>query len=904
MRRNICFAVLTAVLLTLAAQAQQKLTSVEGITEYAFPNGLHLLLFPDNSKPKLTVNITYLVGSRHEGYGETGMAHLMEHMLFLRTKSGKDIKKELTDHGADWNGSTWYDRTNYFETVPASDENLAWGIGLETERMTDMRIEKELLDTEMTVVRNEFEMGENNPFNMLYQRTLEAAYSFHNYGKSTIGSRSDIENVPIERLAAFYRKYYQPDNALLTIAGNFESAHALDLVAKSLGALPRPERKLDKTYTVEPTQDGEREVTLRRVGDSQAVMVVYHTPAATHPDSAALEVLATILGDTPSGRLHKALVESNKAVGTGADQFQLHDPGFLMASVRLKQDQSLEEARAIALKTIAGVVSEPPSKEEVERAKTRILKQVDLDLNNSESIGVTISEYAASGDWRLLFLDRDRVKNVTGDDVARVAKAYLKDSNRTVGVFIPTRNPDRTEVPAGPDPEALLKDYKGGAPIAEGEVFSPTVANIEGRVVRSKLADGARLVLLPKKTRGGSVLAEVGLEFGDERALFGKGAVAQLTAAMLLRGTKGKTRQQIQDESDRLKARIYVYGGAGSVTAQIETIEANLPGALRLVAEILREPVFPETEFAQLKQERIASIESNKSEPQFLGQVELQRLLHPYPRGDVRYTGTADEQIDDLRKVTLDDVRKFHAQFYGASHAMLAINGQFTPTDMQKLAAGLLGNWQNPGPFTRVPNIYRKVDAVDRKIETADKQNALFVSGMNIRMKDDDPDYAAMMVANYIFGGSGGSRLFKRIRDREGLSYGIGSIFFAPTMQDGASLTVYAISAPQNTPKVEASFRDELARTVKDGFTPEEVAAARKSWQDEEMVNRSDDYGLMSELLGDERYDRTFQWQAELEAKVAALTPDQVSAAFRRYVDPASLIFVKAGDFKKAGVLQ
>jgi zinc protease len=485
-----------------------------------------------------------------------------------------------------------------------------------------------------------------------------------------------------------------------------------------------------------------------------------------------------------------------------------------------------------------------------------------------------------------------------------VAKAYLKDSNRTVGVFIPTRNPDRTEVPAGPDPEALLKDYKGGAPIAEGEVFSPTVANIEGRVVRSKLADGARLVLLPKKTRGGSVLAEVGLEFGDERALFGKGAVAQLTAAMLLRGTKGKTRQQIQDESDRLKARIYVYGGAGSVTAQIETIEANLPGALRLVAEILREPVFPETEFAQLKQERIASIESNKSEPQFLGQVELQRLLHPYPRGDVRYTGTADEQIDDLRKVTLDDVRKFHAQFYGASHAMLAINGQFTPTDMQKLAAGLLGNWQNPGPFTRVPNIYRKVDAVDRKIETADKQNALFVSGMNIRMKDDDPDYAAMMVANYIFGGSGGSRLFKRIRDREGLSYGIGSTFFAPTMQDGASLTVYAISAPQNTPKVEASFRDELARTVKDGFTPEEVAAARKSWQDEEMVNRSDDYGLMSELLGDERYDRTFQWQAELEAKVAALTPDQVSAAFRRYVDPASLIFVKAGDFKKAGVLQ
>jgi zinc protease len=710
--------------------------------------------------------------------------------------------------------------------------------------------------------------------------------------------------VPIERLAAFYHKYYQPDNALLTVAGRFDATRALDLIAKSLGALPLPERKLDKTYTVEPTQDGEREVTLRRVGDSQAVMVVYHTPAATHPDSAALEVLGTILGDTPSGRLHKALVESNKAVGVGADQFELHDPGFLMVNVRLKQDQSLEEARAVTLKTIAGVVTEPPSKEEVDRAKARILKQVDLDLNDSESIGVTISEYAASGDWRLLYLDRDRVKSVTAEDVARVAKTYLKDSNRTVGVFIPTKSPDRTEVPAGPDPEALLKDYKGGTPMAEGEVFSATAANVEARVVRSKLPNGARLVLLPKKTRGGSVHAEVRLEFGDEHALFGKAETAQLTAAMLMRGAQSKTRQQIQDESDRLKARISVYGGGGSVTADIETIEANLPGALRLVAEVLREPVFPESEFAQLKQERIAGVESNKSEPQYLGFVELQRLMHPYPRGDVRYTGTPDEQIEDLRKVTLDEVRKFYTQFYGASHATLAINGQFAPADMQKLAADLLGNWQNPGGFTRVPTPYSKTAAADRKIETPDKQNALYVAGMNIRIKDDDPDYAAMLVGNYIFGGSGGSRLFKRIRDREGLSYGIGSGFSVPPYEEGASFTVYAISAPQNTPKVDASFRDELARTVKDGFTPEEVAAAKKSWYDEEMVNRSDDYGLVSELLGHERYGRTFQWQAELETKVAALTPDQVSAAFRRYVDPAALTFVKAGDFKKAGVLQ
>jgi zinc protease len=903
MRRNISLTLLAAVGLTFSLQAQQKVTTVEGISEYAFPNGLHVLLFPDNSKPKLTVNITYLVGSRHEGYGETGMAHLMEHILFLRTKTGKDVKKELTDHGASWNGSTWYDRTNYFETVTASDANLAWAINLEADRMINMRVEKELLDTEMTVVRNEFEMGENNPARMLFQRTLESAYTFHNYGKSTIGSRSDIENVPIERLDAFYHKYYQPDNAVLTIAGNFDSAHALDLIAKSLGTIPRPSRKLDKTYTVEPTQDGERDVTLRRVGDNQLITVVYHTPASSHPDSAALEVLATILGDTPSGRLHKALVESNKAVGAGVDEYELHDPGFMVASVRLKQDQSLADARAIALKTIAGIVTEPPSKDEVDRARAKLLKGIDLALNDSESIGVAMSEYASAGDWRLLFLMRDRIKSVTPEEVARVAKAYLKESNRTVGVFIPTATPDRAEIPATPDIEALLKDYKGGAAISEGEAFTATATNVEGRVVRSKLANGAHLVLLPKKTRGGSVVAQIRLDFGDEQALAGKAQVAQFTAAMLMRGGKNKTREQIQDESDRLKARVGVGGAAGSATASIETTEANLPGALRLAVEVLREPSFPETEFAQLKQQRIAGIEANRSEPQVLARQELSRLLHPYQRNDVRYTGTPDEQIEDVRKVTLDDVRKFYAQFYGASHATIAVNGQFTPAEIQKLTAELLGGWSS-GAYTRISSPYRKVTAADRKIETPDKQNAMYAAGLNIRMKDDDPDYAALVIANYIFGGSGGSRLFKRVRDKEGLSYGISSGFGAPIKDEGAAFNVGAISAPQNAPKVDASIRDELARAVKDGFTAEEVAAAKKSWLEEEMVGRAQDFSLMSQLLTDERYERTFQWQGQMEAKIAAVTADQVSAAFRKYVDPAQMTVVKAGDFKKAGVWQ
>src|ERR1035441_10510196 len=322
MRRKRLFAIFAAAILAAAATAQtlpqgvQKVTSIEGVTEYAYANGLHVLLFPDNSKPKVTVNVVYRVGSRNEGYGETGMAHLLEHMVFKTTKSGREVFKELTDRaGGSFNGTTSYDQTMYFETFNASDENLRWALGLEAARMVNMTMLQKDLDTEMTVVRNEMENGENSPLNVLRQRVLAAAYNFHNYGKTVIGNRTDVERVPIANLAVFYQKYYQPDNADLIIAGQIDEAKALAMVAETFGAIPKPQRVLTQPYTAEPTQEGERSVTLRRVGNLQGVIVVYHIPAALHPDMAALEVMSQVLGAQQTGRLYKALVDNKKAVG-------------------------------------------------------------------------------------------------------------------------------------------------------------------------------------------------------------------------------------------------------------------------------------------------------------------------------------------------------------------------------------------------------------------------------------------------------------------------------------------------------------------------------------------------------------------------------------------------------------
>src|SRR6266540_3723290 len=235
-----------------------KVTSVEGITEYRLANGLRVLLFPDPTKQTITVNITYLVGSRNENYGETGMAHLLEHLMFKGTPRHPNIPQELTAHGARPNGTTWLDRTNYYETFQATEGNLKWALDLEADRMVHSFIAKRDLDSEMTVVRNEFEMGENSPASVLFERVVSTAFLWHNYGHPTIGARADIENVPIERLQAFWRTYYQPDNAYLLVAGKFDEEKTLALVNETFSKISKPSRTLPTFYTAEPTQDGER----------------------------------------------------------------------------------------------------------------------------------------------------------------------------------------------------------------------------------------------------------------------------------------------------------------------------------------------------------------------------------------------------------------------------------------------------------------------------------------------------------------------------------------------------------------------------------------------------------------------------------------------------------------------
>lgn len=470
----------------------RQVAAVEGVTEYQLTNGLRVLLFPDPAKATTTVNIVYLVGSRHEDYGDTGIAHIVEHLVSYGSPRHPDAKAEQAARGAQRNASTSVDRTNYYESFPASDENLEWAIDLEADRMRGAAMKKEILDSQMSVVRNEMEAGENNPDRMLYQRLRSTAYLWHNYGKSTIGARSDVERMPISRLQAFYDRYYHPNNAVLIIGGKFEPTRALELIAAKFGPIPRSPQPIPPTYTTEPTQDGERSVELRRAGDTQSIMLGHHVPAGSHPDLGALRILMDVLTGQPNGRLYKALVESKKAASVSAFATGMAEAGYATIAATLRKEQSLEEVRGILLQALEELASKPPTADEVNRSRAKLVRQAELALADSQGVSFALGEATAAGDWRLLFLQRDWTRKATVEDVARVAKTYFVRSNRTIATFIPDAAPVRAEIPAAPSIESLVKGYTGDAAVAQGEAFDPTPENIDARTQRGVLPSTLR----------------------------------------------------------------------------------------------------------------------------------------------------------------------------------------------------------------------------------------------------------------------------------------------------------------------------------------------------------------------------------------------------------------------------
>ncbi len=884
---------------TTQAAEPRKIGSVEGLTEYQLDNGLKVVLFPEPSKDKITVNMTVLVGSRHEGYGEAGMAHLLEHMLFKPTAGHPRPDQDLQSRGADYNGTTWVDRTNYYETMPAGDDNLEWAIGYEADRLVNCPIKGEELASEMTVVRNEFEMGENNPKAVLEQRMMAAAYEWHNYGKSTIGNRADIERVPVDNLRAFYKKFYRPDNVILFIGGRLDEAKTLAMVQKHFGPIARPEEPIPSTYTEEPAQDGERVITLRRVGSVAVAGVAYHIPASADQEFPAVAILEAILTADKTGRLYKSLVERRRAAKVQGMAYAWHDPGAIFITAEVAAGNEPNGVVEGMLDTIEEVVTKGITETELVRAKQQFRKYLDQVLADTPKLLVELSDSAAAGDWRLFFLNRDRLENVSVDDVNAVAKKYLQATNRTVGVYLPTQQPQRTPVAAAPDVAKLVKDYTGRPEYSVGEVFDVSPAAIESRVKRTTI-EGVKVAMLPKKNRGGTVSLQLRLRYGTAKSLFGQTQACEFMPTLMTRGTRELTSEQLADQLDELQSTLAASGGAGEATFVIQSKRENLTAVIDVLRQVLREPVFPVSELEILQQRRVSELQEQTSEPQALAPRIISQKMNPYPVGDVRHQPSLVEELKQLQGVELASVKKIYADFLSAQAGELVIVGDFDADATQKALTTALGGWKTKMPYERISRTADQPPKPEMiRINTPDKANAMYFAGLLLALRDDHPDYPALVIGNEVLGGSGfASRLMSRIREKEGLSYGVMSSFRASPLDQRATFSMMAICNPENAEKVVALAREEIERLVKDGVSSDELSDAQQGWIKGSEADRGDDGKLAAILANGLFAGRTLDYQAKLEAKVKGLTPRDIKQALQQHLDAAKLVNAVAGDLK------
>ncbi|ALN62613.1 putative zinc protease [Lysobacter antibioticus] len=883
---------------------------VEGVCEYRLGNGLRVLLLPDAAASELTLNLVYGVGSAQESYGEAGMAHLLEHMLFKGTPTHRDIFAELGKRGIDANATTTTDYTNYHSSFTADAAKLDWLLGMEADRMVNSRVAREDLDREMTVVRNEMENRDDDLSGVLYDSVAATAYQWHHHGKRIIGARSDVENARIERLQAFYRAWYRPDNATLVIAGGFDPAQTLKSVARRFGKIDRPRAPMQALYTAEPAQAGEREVTLRRVGGYSQLLAAYHVPAATHADTAALQILGEVLQGPVGERLYSKVVGSRQAVGTGAGIQWLRAPGLWTAYATLAKDGDIAATEDLLLAQVEGLAQRPVLAVEVDAAKQLLRRNFARELGDVRRLAMALTPAISVGDWRLYFRYRDSLEKVDAEQVNRVARTYLRPANRTLGRLLATASPQRVVIPEAPSPAALLWDYVGKAKADTVERFDASSANIRQRTrfvhIDTGSGDGLRLALLPKKSRGNKVVVEALFRFGDVDGLRGRDTAAQAAGALLGDGNFKTSAAELAVELARLNSMIDLDGGLQSASLSLNTQREQLGKTLSLAERLLRTPRYSDAQVEQYKQRAMLGLQAARQDANSIVGEAMTRHFDPWPVGHPFRQADAEQSLADIRALTGEQVRAFHRDFYGTANGVISVVGDFDPVETERELRRLFADWKAPRAHAPIARRHVAVPAEHRTFAMPDKDSGVLLARSNIPLAEYTDDAVALNVANRILGGhSIDSRLGQRIRARGGLSYSVTSRLDAQSSPDGrddaGSWMIHATSAPQNLAQVERSVREELARLLRDGVSANEVRTVATAMRAEQQQALTHDDGLASMLGGLLYYGRSLDFLVEFDRKMAALSADTVNAAIRKYLKPEQFSFYVAGDIDQAG---
>lgn len=889
-------------LATSADEALEHIQTLEGIEEYELrSNGLRVLLMPNQGLPVATVMVTYQVGSRHEVPGTTGATHILEHMMFKGTprfnaEEGKDYSNIMERLGARSNATTWFDRTNYYATL--ASEHVPLAIELEADRMRNLLIREEDLASEMTVVRNEYERGENSPVRTLIKELFATAFMAHTYSHPTIGWKSDIENTSPAKLREFYDTFYWPENAVLTVIGGYDREATLDAIVKHYGAIEAAPHPIPEVETVEPEQIGPRRVTINRAGQVGVVMLGYKVPEATHKDWPALLLIDQIVGADKTGRLYRALEDKGKASATFTFAPELYDPGLFIFGAYLTPDATHGEVETILKKEIEALIGGGVTEEELSRAKSVIRAQIVYGRDGPYAIADQINEAIAMGDWTS-YLNRPKaIEAVTAEEIQAVAKRYFLEKTSTTGWFIP-ENKNSLAMQGnrrwGPnyyrDPE-LYGPNQNQEQADQGDSL-PAVVDFSSRMRRENVV-GIDLITIDMPIE--DVVSFVGnFAAGEALSPIEHPMLAGLTAAMLDKGSAEKDRFAIAELLDTLGADISFGADSHNLNFSGRFLRADAGSVLELLAEQVREPAFDPAVFETVRNRQESYLLQAFDNPDYRAESQLSRML--YPSGHPNRNEALSTLLEDLKGTSIEDLQNFHEEFYGPESMRLIFVGDIDFEQIKAAVASAFQGWSGGVPYPDEQPEQRENTSGEERIFIADKTSVSVLYGYNTGLQRNQKDYLPFMIGNYILGGSFNARLMSEIRKERGLTYNIRSYHQGDILTPGNWALTASFSPALLDEGLEAT-EEVLGDWYANGVSNEEVDAAIETLTGSYLVGLSTTGRVAAQLQSFLQRGFEPEYIDQYPLELQKINTDQVNRAIRKHLNPAEARIVTAGSLQ------
>ena len=880
-----------------AVMSQEKFYGFEfvkesgGIKEYTMTsNGLRVLLKQDNTAPVATFMVTYEVGSRNEAIGYTGSTHLLEHLMFkgsrkFNTKKGNSVFQTLQSLGARMNATTWLDRTNYFAVLPS--EHLETLIEIEADRMRSAYIKEEDRQSEMTVVRNEFERGQNSPSGVLDENIWATAYQAHPYHHSTIGWKEDIENVSIERLKEFYDTFYWPNNATAIAIGDFTEAGALSMIKKHFGKIRKSTKPIPGVYTAEPKQEGIRTITLKRAGQQGIVGVAHKTPSATSPDAAAFMVLSSILSSGKNSRFYKNITDKGLTTSVYIWDSLFRDPGLFTVYANLSPDVDHKTVEEAIVNEYEKIKKDGVSEEEIKRAQSQLIASMKFSQDGSYAVASGLNEAIASGDWTLYTTYGDKIGAVTKEDIKKIVNKYFLEDLSTIGYFVPLGSGGQGQKPATSAKELEKMKQKH---------FSTEEELLSSKIIDTEPVKGIRLLTLK---RGTGVVTMRGSMLGGDIYSTKNNRTADMVAAMLDQGTTNMSKFEISEKLESAGARLSFFNGQARVGFSGKFLSDDTNMVIGLLADQLKNPLFSKDELEKSKKRQIAGYKRSKESTR--GNA-MNDMLQAFYGSDHQNSPTnPDRAIEQIKKLTSEDLKDYHSKNYGLGSMVLVVVGDVDHVKMENLIKQSFDEWkQSPLKNKEEQKTGNKV-ANKAYVTMEDKTSTDFVVGTALGIDRYHPDYLPLYLATHTLGGNFSARLMQTVRVKEGLTYGINSALSGFGNSNDGYWMVGGTFSPKLLSKGESSTLREIKKWAEGGITQKELDVTKSTLIGGFQVGFDTTGGLAGGILNAAVVHNDLTYLDSYPNMLQSITLDRVNSAISKYISFDGLYQVAAGTIDKDG---